>query len=126
MLIRFALAALFLLLAACQSSASQSIEEKLSEHAGQIQIGDKKDVALSKLSSLDMTCKEWPLKPATPYAKPDPRFIQIMCRRNKPKSVNAICYQSVHLMIFNGHVNEINTQTAAVGGAPAEWTCRGR
>ena len=126
MLIRFALAALFLSLAACHSSSPQSIEENLSEHAGQIQIGDEKDVALSKLSSLDMTCKEWPLKPATPFAKPDPRFSQVMCRRNKPKSANAICYQTVQLMIFNGRVNEINTQTAAVGGAPAEWTCRGR
>ena len=126
MLIRLALPALFLLLAACHSSSSQSIEEKLSEHAGQIQIGDRKDVALSWLSSLDMTCKEWPIKPATPAAKPDPRFSQIMCRRNKPEGVKVICYQSVHLMIFNGRVNEINTRTAAVGGAPAEWTCRGR
>ena len=126
MLSRLAFAALFLNLAACHSSSPQSIEERLSDYAGQIQIGDGKDIALSRLSSLDMTCQESPIKPAKPDAKPDPRFSQIMCHRNRPEGVKAICDQSVHLMIFNGRVNEISTQTAAVGGAPAEWTCRGR
>ena len=126
MLIRFALAAFLTLLASCSSRSSQPVEEKLSSHAGQIQIGDTKEVALSKLSPLALTCKEWPIKSAGPAAEPNKRFSQIMCRRNKPQGVDVFCYQSVHLMIFNGRVNEINTQTAAVGGAPAEWTCRGR
>ena len=51
---------------------------------------------------------------------------QIMCRRKKPDGVKVICNQSVHLMIYNGLVSEINTQTSAVGGAPPEWTCSGR
>ena len=126
MLIRLALTTTLLSLAACHSGSPQTVEEKLTRQAGKILIGDEKGLALSKLSTLDMTCKEWPIQPASPGVKPDKRFSQIMCRRNKPDGVAVICNQSVHLMIFNGRVNEINTQTSAVGGAPAEWTCSGR
>ena len=123
---RIAIAALLLALAACRSESPHTIEQILSDHAGQILIGDRKDIALSKLSALNMTCKEWPIKPASPGSQPDKRFSQIMCRRNKPTGIKVICNQSVHLMIYNGLVNEINTQTTAVGGAPPEWTCSGR
>ena len=126
MQIRIALAVLILALAACHSSSPHTIEEKLATHAGKIMIGDPKDLALSKLSALDMTCKEWPIEPAAPGIVPDKRFTQIICRRNNPNGAKETCHQSVHLMIYSGLVNQINTQTSAVGGVPPEWSCSGR
>ena len=123
---RAALSVSFLVLVACGHETPETIEKRLSDQVGTILIGDTKETALSRLASLGMACKESPITPARAGAQPDERFSQVTCYRKKPHGSGPYCYQSVQLLVFNGRINYITSQTAGLGGAPAEWTCRGR